>query len=123
MRQRNTRSLPDIQQVEADLLTAMCRAACAKGVGVETGEHERAKWAQTKTVGALIDFLRHFARVASETLREAKEIPARMVDSVWLQSYCRRARRSLNDAASAWRVVRIQAVFALEPGDPASSAL
>ena len=121
MTQPNTWNHPDIQQVEANLLTTMGRAAGAKRLRIETGAHERAKSAQTKTVAELIDSLRHSARLASETLRETSEIPARIADSVWLRCYLQ-AHCKFKEAASIGRVVRIQADLAVAPGDPVGSA-
>ena len=105
--ERYTRSLADIQQAEADFLTVMRRATRAIALGVETYEHERAKSAQTKTDGAIIDFPHNSAKALSETLREASEIPVDVADAMTTQNYRRRLHRNLKNVAKALRVFRM----------------
>jgi hypothetical protein len=85
----------------------MRRATRAIALGVETYERERAKSAQMKVDGAIVDFPHNSAKALSETLREASEIPVDVADSVTTQNYRRRVHRNLRNAAKALRVFRM----------------
>ena len=102
-----SRGLADIQQAEADLLRVMRRATRAIGHGVDTYEQERAKSAEMKRDGAIVDFPHNSAKALSETLKEASEIPVDVAEAITTQNYRRRLRRNLKNVSKALRVFRM----------------
>jgi hypothetical protein len=105
--EKYSRSLADIQQAEADLLSVMRRATRAIALGVDTYERERAKSAKMKIDGAIEDFPHNSAKALSETLKEASEIPVDVVDAVTTQNYRRRLHRNLRNISKVLRVFRM----------------
>ncbi len=102
-----SQGLADIQQAEADLLRVMRRATRAIAHGVDTYEQERAKSAQMKIDGAIVDFPHNSAKALSETLKEASDIPVDLADAITTQNYRRRLHRNLRNISKALRVFRM----------------
>ncbi len=99
--------LAEIQQAQADLLKVMRRATRAIAHGVDTYEQERAKSAETKLDGAIVDYPHNAAKALSETIREASEIPVDVADAITTQNYRRRMHRNLRRISKALRVFRM----------------
>jgi hypothetical protein len=105
--EKYSKGLEDVQQAETDLIRVARRASKAVAKGLETYDQERSRSAEEKKDGAIEDFPHNAAKAASETLKEASEIPVDMADSMSTKNYRKRLRQNLKSVSKALRLFRI----------------
>lgn len=105
--ERYSRDLKDVQRLEADVVRIARRASSAATRGLDTYERERSKSAKEKKDGAIEDFPHNAAKAASESLKEASELPLDIADSLEGHNYRKRMRLGLRRASKVLRVFRL----------------
>ena len=99
--------LEDVQRLEGDAIRIANRATRALSKGIDTYDHERKRSAKEKKDGAVEDFVYNYAKAASETMKEASELPVDLAEAVNKRAYRKRVRSGLKRASKLLRTWRI----------------
>ena len=102
-----SKNLEDIQTLEGDMLRVSQKAAKAFSKGIDTYQAEREKSAEEKTDGAIEDFVHNSAKAMSASMKEASDIPVAIAESINMESYRKRLRKSLKETSQVigfWRI-------------------
>ena len=105
--ERYSPGLEDIQRLEGDVIRVANRATRALSKGIDAYDHERKRSAKAKKDGAVEDFVYNYAKAASESMKEASELPVDLAEAVRKRSYRKRVQSGLKRASKLLRTWRI----------------